>query len=124
MIYTSYFANAIKLDKNKYLPVGITRFPPKWFVGHNIEIVAPSKELLFRWKSKEINEDMYKAEYIDYLESNKEQIISYFQMLNHPYEKDIVLCCYEKSEDFCHRYILSTWLSQTMGLQIKEIKIK
>lgn len=122
MIYTSYFANLMKLDKSKYLPIGITRFPPNWFRGHNIEMVAPSKELLFKLKNKEIDEDTYKIRYLNDLESKKEQIINYFNMLNRPYEKDIVLCCYEKSEDFCHRHILSDWLNNNiLNINIKEL---
>ena len=122
MIYTSYFANIIKLDKSKYLPVGITRYPPKWFIGHNIEMVAPSKELLLKWKNKEVDEDTYKIWYIDDLESKKVQILKYFSLLNRPYAKDIVLCCYEKSNDFCHRHLFREWLSENLNLEVKEIE--
>lgn len=122
MIYTSYFANIIKLDKSKYLPVGITRYPPKWFIGHNIEMVAPSMELLLKWKNREIDKDTYKIWYVNNLESNKEQIIKYFSLLNRPCSKNIVLCCYEKSDDFCHRHIFREWLNKNLKLEVREIE--
>jgi len=30
--------------------------------------------------------------------------------------RDIILCCYEKPEDFCHRKILADWLSDVVEL--------
>lgn len=122
MIYASCFANIIKLDKSKYLPVGITIYPPKWFIGHNIEMVTPSKELLLKWKNKEVDEDTYKIWYINDLESNKEQIIEYFSLLNKPCSKGIVLCCYEKSDDFCHRHMFREWLNKNLKLEVREIE--
>ena len=34
--------------------------------------------------------------------------------------QDIVLVCYEKSGDFCHRYLVADWLSKNLGIEVKE----
>lgn len=121
MIYTSYFAKTMKLSRDKYVIVGITRFPPNWFRGKNIEMLAPSKELLLKWKNNEISEEDYKLWYMSDLDANKDEIKTVFKILNAPYEKDIVLCCYEKSDSLCHRHLLSEWLSKNIGLEVKEL---
>lgn len=33
-------------------------------------------------------------------------------------DRDIVLCCYEKPDEFCHRHILAEWL----GKDVEELK--
>lgn len=37
------------------------------------------------------------------------------------YNKDILLCCYEKPEDFCHRHILAEWFTFN-GYNCEELK--
>ena len=33
---------------------------------------------------------------------------------------DCVLLCYEKSGDFCHRHLVANWLSDNLGIEVKE----
>lgn len=35
--------------------------------------------------------------------------------------RDIVLCCYEKTGDFCHRHILSDIVYEKYGYRINEL---
>jgi len=113
MIYTSYFSK-IKNLPNYLEPISISRFSPKWYNGKNDLDLAPSEELLLGYKKGEINKEKYKEIYLKQLnELPKEKITQ----IKKDY-KNKVLCCYEKSEDFCHRHILSEWLKE------KEIEIK
>ena len=50
-IYTSYFGNLKNLKKNHIIPIGVCRFPPKWFDGPNLISIAPSKDILFTCKN-------------------------------------------------------------------------
>lgn len=61
-IYTSYFANWRNFPKNS-LKIGVTRFPPEYWDGINVEKLAPSAELLQLYKSKQIDEYMFEIEY-------------------------------------------------------------
>ena len=36
--------------------------------------------------------------------------------------KDAVILCYETSDKFCHRHIVAKWLSESLGINIQEIK--
>ena len=34
--------------------------------------------------------------------------------------ENAVLLCWEKSSDFCHRHLVSEWLSEKLGIEVKE----
>lgn len=36
--------------------------------------------------------------------------------------KDKTILCYEKSGDFCHRYVVAAWLKIELGVSVKEYK--
>lgn len=113
-IYTGYFAGNGQWPDGAY-PIGITRFPPKTWYGVNWSALAPSEELLRSYQNKQIDEYIFKLRYIKELEDK----LLTPEAVRRELEKisdtvlgggDIVLCCYEKPEDFCHRHILAEWL--------------
>lgn len=114
MIYTSYFGNYKNFPAEGYI-IGVTRWPPG-DVENCIDL-APSEKLLRQFKNKEIDEFIFKLKYINELNQlNKEKYRKYLFDLEQVYH-NIILCCYEKSNEFCHRHILAEWLN----LNIKEI---
>lgn len=120
MIYTSYFNKVKKLD-NSYEVVGITRIPPKNI--KNCYFVAPSKELLILYKQGFVSQESYTEEYLKQLSLETENInrlVEYLKKYNDNKDKHIVMCCYEKSSDFCHRHILSKVLNEH-GLNVSEL---
>lgn len=119
-IYTSYFANVKALNSANIFAVGITRFPPKWFHGININTVAPSEQLLLDIKSGRIDKAEYKKRYLD--ELSKIDLNNFIQTLyDIPiHNMDIALCCYEKPTDFCHRHILAAKLSEIIKQDVHE----
>lgn len=137
MIYTSYFSNIRSFPEN-IKPVSIALWPPKWFNGRRIMNLAPSKELLTWYKNavnvpQEEKENHYTEVYGKFLRDNRvtadwfrRGIVTYFPSTldGRPiYESQtdhVALCCYEKPGDFCHRHILSAYLTKD-GLPIKEL---
>lgn len=120
MIYTSYF-NKVKNLNDNYKVVGITRFPPKNII--NCFFVAPSKDLLIAYKNNLISQEQYAIEYMKQLNNNKNNImklVEYLNQYNNDKYKHIVMCCYEKSQDFCHRHILSKYL-MNFDLNVSEL---
>lgn len=113
MFYTSYFGNKKNFPQGALI-CGICRYPPDGVI--NLIGLAPQEELLKKLKSKDIDEFIFSYNYEKQLDDNKEQIRKFFQEV----DKDVVLCCYEKTGDFCHRHILSNWLIKNNI--IKEIK--
>ena len=117
MIYTSYFSNWRKWPKH-CLPIGIVRFAPQKWKYPNCVNLSPSHELRRAWQFKNIDEDMFKLRYLAELQDRGLTPQGVRVILEDIANgKDIVLCCYEKSEDFCHRHILAEWL----GDDVKEI---
>lgn len=112
-IYTSYFGNARNFPA-RTVPIGITRYKPAYWDGINIEDLAPSTNLLKKYKNKEIDEFIFEILYIEELKErgydNPEKLKRVFQNLTSLY--NVVLCCYEKPGEFCHRHVLAKWLGE------------
>ena len=108
MIYTSYFAklNKIREQYPNIEPICIARYSPKSIRIRHCQQLYPTPELILGYKSGRINDEEYKKEYID-------------KVLGALDEKNVYetldgkcMVCYEKSGDFCHRYIISEWLEK------------
>ena len=112
-IYTSYFANWRNFPEGS-LKIGITRFAPSyWQHEINIEKLAPSESLLRSYQNKQIDKYMFAIEYRHQLRERgltPEGVRTILDGVANG--RDIVLCCYEKPEDFCHRHVLAEWLGE------------
>lgn len=114
MIYTSYFANWRNFPRDSLI-IGVTRFPPS-NIEFNIDKLAPSANLLRRYQNKEIDEYVFEVEYKRELRESGLTPDKVKEMLNKiSYNKDIILCCYEKTGEFCHRHILAKWLGDNIN---------
>lgn len=125
-LYTSYFANWRKYKQINAFLISITRFPPK-YIDFNKEgichwpILAPSKDLLNAYKEGLLSEDDFRKEYIIQISSNIEStkaLNTIRNTLNNG--TNVILICYEKSSDFCHRHILAEIFDET-GYNVKEV---
>ena len=108
-IYTSYFGNYKNFPEGS-LVIGVVRHPPNESVL-NFEQLAPSVELLRQYKNKQVDEFIFEIVYLTELADrglNSRAIKEV--LLDVAKDKDVILCCYEKPEDFCHRHILAKWL--------------
>ena len=38
--------------------------------------------------------------------------------------KDVVLLCYEKPPQFCHRHLVAKWLEKELNIKVEELKYK
>lgn len=116
-IYTSYFANWRHFP-GEAVAVGVTRFKPDYWQGANLESLAPSEGLLRDYRNKNVDEYVFKMRYLGEL---RERGLTPEFVRNELYQYskgfDVVLCCYEKPKDFCHRHILAEWL----GTDIEEL---
>lgn len=118
MVYTSYFSK-IKDIHNDSIIIGISRFPPKNI--NNNYFLAPSVGLLNDYKQGLINIPeyitRYKNEVSYYLTNVFIGALKELMMEN----RDIILCCYESSDKFCHRHILAD-LIRGYGINVNEYK--
>ena len=124
MIYTSYFAKLKSLPDN-IIPVSICAKAPNWYTGLQYKKLAPSYDLLMKWK--EMHDEGYYVErftkeVLDNL--NAVDVILDLSKMVYSFnigEDDICLLCYEKPSDFCHRHLVAGWLNKN-GFHCEEYK--
>jgi len=132
MIYTTYFAKLKKLPKN-VIPISICAKAPSWYSGAEYKQLAPTYELLMRWKETH-DKDYYTKCFTSEILGRKDVAnvirelqtllpLEVIEVINSPicFSKNyhIVLVCYEKSSDFCHRHLVSEWLKEK-GIECSE----
>ena len=119
MIYTSYFAMQKKINDMKFIPISICAKTPQWFNGLVYKKLAPTYDILMEYKrngDKERYTERYNNEVLSKLDPF--HVIKDLRELTYPYHTgkvNIVLMCYEKSSDFCHRHLVADWLNKSFG---------
>ena len=107
---TSYFAKYKGTNG-----VSISAKSPSWWSGREYKKLAPKYWFLMKFKE---DGDMshyvyhYKKEVLDLLDP---------QEVYGELGSDAVLLCYEKSNQFCHRHLVSAWLNKHLDLGITEL---
>lgn len=113
-IYTSYYGY-LKNIPNNFLPVSISRRKPNGVNMISFPFLAPTATLLSDFKrmsNKSVEEakKMYTSVFKQQLSQLNCNAV--YQMLKSVSQgKDIVLCCYEKPDDFCHRHLVAEWFN-------------
>lgn len=111
MLYTSYFAKMKKIPKEIKI-ISIARWTPKAIVLESYPDLFPSQQLLSDYKNNLINQEEYIIRYNQQLEKLDPQKV--YEELD-----GCVIVCYEKSTDFCHRHLVSSWL-QKFNFKVEE----
>ncbi len=121
-IYTSYFAKLKKMEQS--FPYGLcvvsiaSKDPHPSFSNNKLSKLAPPWYVLKAYKENGDKEQYikdYKRLVLDNL--NPKEI--YETLKNRAGYGDVVLVCYEKSGDFCHRHLVAEWLKDA-GYEVEE----
>lgn len=117
-IYTSYYAKCRKIP-HTITRISIAGKAPTGYRGIEYKVLAPKKDFFMKWKDNHDNDY--------YIECFNKQVLSvlnpadvYNRLEELSGGQDIVLLCYEKSGDFCHRHLVADWLSKNLGIEVKE----
>lgn len=120
-IYTSYF-NKLRSLKDDYILISISRYRPKYIKPYyRFEELAPSENLLRLYKHDNLTKREYITKYYNETLgkiSSADDIYSRFLKIYEKHKKPILLLCYEKSDDFCHRHIVSNWLNMNVSSKL------
>lgn len=108
---TSYFAKHGGHPK----AVSICLWAPQFYKGRQYTKVAPSLELLVEFKQNHNKEHFTKRFMEEVLDPLDPEEIFY------EIGKDSVMLCYEKTGSFCHRNIVAKWMSDALGVPIREL---
>ena len=119
-IYTSYFANLKKISK-ELIPIAICGKSPEWYKGIEYKKLAPKYDFFMEWKQSsapnknEIYTKQFGKQVLDKL--SIENVLK--DLSEKSNGKDVVLLCYEKPSDFCHRHLVCEWLNDN-GVECSE----
>jgi uncharacterized protein YeaO (DUF488 family) len=129
---TSYYAKFSRLpkeEKDRYIPILISTSLPKWFLDREeyymeYKLLAPSSDSVFKLKNNKMSQEDFINAYTDKLkELDLEQILEDLYDYEGITDTEIVLLCYEKSTDFCHRHILREYLNENFNTNITELGV-
>lgn len=120
MIYTSYFAKLNRLPPN-VVPISICGKVPAWYDGLQYKKLAPKYSFFSEWKITHDN-NYYIEHFNDEVLSTLSPQVVYNELMKLSGGKDIVLICYEKPTDFCHRHLVAEWLTNN-GIKCEEIAL-
>lgn len=124
MLYTSYFAKSVALKENGIVQVAISRSTPDFFNGLSYTRLAPSWDILKKYKADgnwDEYVDVYTRDILDKLNPRivYDEIVRMVKETTCLSERGIALMCWEKSGTNCHRHLVSAWFNKN-GILCKE----
>ena len=117
-IYTSYYGKLRSLP-DTITPISIAAKKPNNLKIKEYKKLAPKWTFFQEWKKNQDN-DFYIQHFYDEVLNNLNPSKVLEELTNLSDGKDIALICYEKSGDFCHRYLVSKWLMEYFDIDIQE----
>jgi len=128
-MYTGYFAKIKTYEKAGLIPIAICGGIPNWYKGLWYKKLAPKWSFFNEWKNgaeHKGDNDYYihhfNNEVLDKLSVSL--VVEDLQKIANTKDTDkIILLCYEKPGDFCHRHLVADWLTKN-GLKTIELKIR
>jgi len=112
-IFTGNFANKKKYLKTGLAPISIARFNNYCNVALYPKL-APPPHIIF------LDEKRYRQVYEDIL-NGLDPHKCYAELETISEGNDIVLLCYEKEGQFCHRHIVAEWFRRTLKIEVIEL---
>ena len=97
--------------------VSIAGKAPDFFKGPKYPSLAPKYEMFMDWKKGKIDNFEYTKIFKEKLNSLDSHAVKRFLI---SFDKDVVLLCYEKSGNFCHRHIVADWIEENLGFIVEE----
>ncbi len=93
------------------------------FQGKAIPQLAPKKTFwnVFNDNIGKISEEENIRYYIEEYYKQVLSKVDIEELLQH--EKDPILLCYEKGQNFCHRHVLAEYIEMIYGVKVRDIKI-
>ena len=116
-IYTSYFGN--RRNFGDLVPISIALYPPAGYLGKELKALAPTGKILRYKDNEEIYTELFNKKMEDF---SAEKVFKYIEDISGG--KDVVLLCYEKPPEFCHRHLVAEWLEKELGIEVKELEFK
>ena len=121
MIFTGYYAKLKEYENAGLQPLSIAGKAPDFYKGPQFKSLAPEYKMFMDWKKGKIDNMGYTSIFLEHLNTLDKEAVR--RMLT-SFDKDVILLCYEKPGEFCHRHIVADWLESNFGWKIDEYDIK
>lgn len=120
-VYTSYYQKFAH-NPQGLIPVRVSTSIPQWFpyICEELPELYPGWELVNGIKGGTLTHEEYERRYKERLSGmvRQEIILKLIQISKQNGGRDVVLLCYERPEDFCHRHFIAEWLN----IGVKEVE--
>lgn len=115
MISTSNYWNFTDFERS----ASIACFVPDFYKGPHYKKLAPLLSFFKEYK-KTLDKDYYIEKYNELILARLDPIKVYNELtLNN--ECQVVLLCWEKPGEFCHRRLVAEWLEKNLNITVPEI---
>lgn len=118
-MYTGYFDNCTKYKELGLVPVSIAIRTPPYILDLRYPKLAPTPELFFEWKYGNHRGDnayytkRFVEEVLGKFKDPAEALNELCQMAGTSHDR-IILLCYEKPGQFCHRHLVANWIGKNI----------
>ena len=117
MIYTGYYAKLKEYENAGLQPLSIAGRAPSFYKGPQYKSFAPEYKMFMDWKKGKIDNMEYTSIFTKHLDTLDKEAVR--RTLN-SFDKDVILLCYEKTGDFCHRHIVADWIEKNLNMRVDE----
>jgi hypothetical protein len=118
-VYTGYYAKLKEYKLAGLIPISISGKAPDWYDGLEYKKLAPKWVFFNEWKYGSHKGD--NSYYISQFDAqvlkplNVEGALNDLENLSGGELDKVILLCYEKPTDFCHRHIVANWINEYKG---------
>lgn len=119
-IYTSYYGASRYLSASRYHKVSISLHKPKGLKIDHEPRLAPSQALLDAWHEG-LSIEQYVTRYRAEMSLHGDLRAIFADIAKRADKKDIVLLCYERPGQFCHRHTLAHIVAERYGYYMQEL---
>lgn len=118
-MYTGYYAKLKEYKQAGLIPISIAGKAPDWYDGLEYKKLAPKWAFFSEWKNgSHKGDDEYSIRQFDtkvLKETSVENILADLVNLSNGELDKVILLCYEKPTDFCHRHLVANWINEHKG---------
>ena len=112
-MFTGYFAKLKEYKQAGLIPISISEKAPDWYDSLEYKKLAPKWAFFQEWKYGSHKGD---NEYQQVLKPlTVENVLEDLANLAGGELDKVILLCYEKPADFCHRHLVADWINKHKG---------
>jgi hypothetical protein len=118
-MFTGYFAKLKEYKQAGLTPISISGKAPDWYDGLQYRKLAPKWIFFNEWKNGSHKGD--NEYYISQFDAQVlapltvESVLTDLANLSGVELDKVILLCYEKPADFCHRHLVADWINEHKG---------